>query len=97
MGRRRAGWRDLRPRSPLVLGFCLHLCAVCELQHLKFDVLWEPDRTAREQRLWGRERPGTGHQPIRDADAESTVLMKIGNWAGWVSPRLLILALKPVT
>src|SRR4051794_30534103 len=74
MGRRGAGWRDLRPRSRLVLGSGLYLCPVREFQNRKFGVLCEPDRTAREQRLWRGERPGAGYQPIRDANAQSTVL-----------------------
>src|SRR5262249_16024989 len=70
-----------------VPGFFIHLCAVCELQHRRFGVLWEPERAAYEQRLWSPERPAAGHQPIRDANAQSTVLVKIG--IGRVaSPRL---------
>jgi hypothetical protein len=41
-----------------------------ELQHLKSGLRTQPDRAVDDLRSCGPERPGAGHQSIRDANAE---------------------------
>jgi hypothetical protein len=50
-GKRRAVIVDECLRPPLVLGFKLHLCAVCELHNRKSGVRTQPDRTVDDRSI----------------------------------------------